>query len=83
MTVSELIDYMQCGREIEFAFDGYHFFLAPLFLDGEFSGKYYIYDEEHKKSIFVGMLKDVLLFEFAPSITLGKRMDRFELRFVL
>lgn len=29
MTVSELIDYMLCGREIEFAFDSSRFFLAP------------------------------------------------------
>lgn len=58
-------------------------FLPPLFLDGEFSGKYHIYDEEHKKSIFVGKLEDILLFEFAPSITLGKRIDRFKLMFVL
>lgn len=83
MTLPVLVNHLLNGREIEFALDSHIYFLAPLFQDGKFSGRYYIYDVESQGSIFTGSLDDILSFEFAPSITLRSSISQYNFKYIM
>ena len=83
MTLPGLVNHLLSGREIEFTLDSHNYFLAPLYLDGKFSGSYYIYDVKSQGTVFSGSLDDILSFEFVPSITLLTNISLFNFRYIM
>ena len=78
MTVSELIEYLEQGREIEFAVAEEKFFMS--YLEPE---KYYIWDSQKKCDLGVGCMDDVLSYTFEKGITLKDNIEQFSFQYIL
>lgn len=78
MTVLELIQYLEQGREIEFSIAEKEFFMS--YLESE---KYYIWDSQKKCDLVVGCMDDVLSYPFEEGITLKDNMEQFSFQYIL
>lgn len=83
MSLFELCEYIENGREIEFDYNNEQYFLAPLYLNDIFMGKYYIYSLKNKKNIFVGNLNEIITFNFDKNISLKTNIDLFVFKYIL
>ena len=78
MTVSELMQYLEQGREIEFSIAEKEFFMS--YLDPE---KYYIWDPRKKCDLVVGSIDDVFSYLFEEGTTLKDHIEKFSFQYIL
>ena len=83
MTLLELVNYLNQGREMEISIDGQSFFLTPTCSQGMSSGKYSIYDNQKQCYIFVGSKADVLEYQFFTDVSFKKALCKFSFDYIL
>ena len=83
ISLSELIDYLQQGREIEFSFQRKNYFMS--YIDDEIDGeeKYFIWDSERQLQIFCGTLHNLLKYQFAENISFESQIEQFNFQYIL
>ena len=82
MTINELCDYLNKGREIEFEMGNHQYFISPMFSGKQFLGKFIIYDSNTNRPIFSGPLNELLSFEFADGVSFQRAFDFFEITYI-
>ncbi len=83
MTLSELINYLEQGREIEFNLYDSEYFMSILYLDNLTDEKYYIWDNTQKYDIIIGSMNDILSYKFNGNISLKENIEKFSFRYIL
>ena len=83
MTLFELKQYLEQGREIEFSLFSNSYFLYPLFENEKFTNSFAIHDSLLGNDIVLGNLEAILSFEFAPGISFIKKIDYFKFEYIL
>lgn len=83
MDFERVLELLAQGREIEFSFGGHRYFVAPLYRENTFIGKYSIFDCGEKTVIYAGTLCEILAFEFAPEVSFNNAGHLFSLEYVM
>ena len=83
MTLPDLMNYLNQGREIELSIDGQAFFLSPIYSQGISSGEYGIYDNQKQCCIFAGSKTEILEYQFFPDVSFSKALYKFSFDYVL
>lgn len=79
MTLTQLVQYLEQGREIEFRLCEHEYFMAMT--DSE--GVYYIWDVIQKRDLVSGNLEDVLSYLFNGKICLKDNIEKFSFDYIL
>lgn len=83
MTLLELVNYLNQGREIEFSIFEHSYFLTPVCLEGWPVGKYRIYDNQKHCYIFEGSNQEILAFDFLANISFKNALSKFSFDYIL
>lgn len=83
MSIAELIQTMNQGRELEFSLLGNSYFLSPVYIAGFFVNQFSIYDNNQKKVIFTGSLNEVINYHFLPNMSLAESINMFNFEYFL
>lgn len=83
MTLLELVNYFQQGREIEFSILEHSFFITPVCFEGQSIEKYRIYDNQKLCYIFEGSANEILEFQFFSNSSFKTDLSKFTFDYIL